>query len=211
MTTDVETRKAIRDAFRVGQLRVKAVNPSSGAVSLQVVSDVMQHNTAHKAMVRTTLKDGRAITTTVDHSLFHQAGDGIVPAQASAIKVGDVIATVGESLEWSEVAAVEMLPPEEHTYDLSVPGPENFVASNGILAHNTYSIGGVSLDIEKSSKYESAYSAIKDNWETQLDRAKQTVKIIAGLQQPRYGIGIRSSLGPYVGAGILTPAKFVGF
>jgi hypothetical protein len=85
------------------------------------------------------------------------------------------------------------------------------VMLNWIADEFDYSIGGVSLTIEKSSKYESAYSAIKDSWEAQLERAKQTVKIIAGLQQPRYGIGIRSSFGPYTGAGVLTPAKFVGF
>ena len=85
------------------------------------------------------------------------------------------------------------------------------VMLNWISDEFDYSIGGVSLTIEKSSKYESAYSAIKDSWESQLERAKQTVKIISGLQQPRYGIGIRSSFGPYTGAGVLTPAKFIGF
>jgi hypothetical protein len=85
------------------------------------------------------------------------------------------------------------------------------VMLNWIADEFDYSIGGVSLAIEKSSKYESAYQAIKDNWTEQLERAKQTVKIIKGLQQPKYGIGIRSAFGPYTGAGVLTPAKFVGF
>lgn len=85
------------------------------------------------------------------------------------------------------------------------------VMLNWVADEFDYSIGGVSLTIEKSSKYESAYQAIKDNWTEQLDRAKQTVKILKGLQQPRYGIGIRSSLGPYTGSGVLTPRKFVGF
>jgi len=85
------------------------------------------------------------------------------------------------------------------------------VMLNWIAVEFDYSIGGVSLTIEKSSKYESAYSAIKDAWESQLERAKQTVKIIKGLQQPRFGIGIRSAFGPYTGSGVLTPRKFVGF
>jgi len=85
------------------------------------------------------------------------------------------------------------------------------VMLNWIADEFDYSIGGVSLTIEKSSKYESAYQAIKDNWTEQLERAKQTVKIVKGLQQPKFGIGIRSAFGPYTGAGILTPAKFVGF
>lgn len=82
---------------------------------------------------------------------------------------------------------------------------------NWIADEFDYSIGGVNLTIEKSSKYESAYSNIKDNFETQIERAKQTVKIVKGLQQPRYGVGIRSAFGPYVGRGVLTPRKFVGF
>lgn len=85
------------------------------------------------------------------------------------------------------------------------------VMLNWVADEFDYSIGGVSLTIEKSSKYESAYQAIKDNWTEQLERAKATVRIISGLQQPRYGIGIRSAFGPYTGAGILSPAKFVGF
>lgn len=85
------------------------------------------------------------------------------------------------------------------------------VMLNWIADEFDYSIGGVSLTIEKSSKYESAYQAMSDQFDKQLDRAKATVKIIKGLQQPKYGIGIRSSFGPHTGSGVLTPAKFVGF
>jgi hypothetical protein len=74
----------------------------------------------------------------------------------------------------------------------------------------SYSIGGVNLDIERSSKYESTYQALNDQFDKQLEKAKATVKIIRGLQQPRYGMGIRSSFGPAVGNGVLTPRKFVG-
>lgn len=82
---------------------------------------------------------------------------------------------------------------------------------NWIADEFDYSIGGVSLSIEKSSKYESAYQAAKDQFESQLERAKQTVKIVKGLQQPKYGVGIRSAFGPFTGRGVLTPRKFVGF
>ena len=85
------------------------------------------------------------------------------------------------------------------------------VMVNWIADEFDYSIGGVSLTIEKSSKYESAYQAIKDQFDTQLERAKETVKIVKGLQQPRFGVGIRSSFGPYTGRGVLTPRKFIGF
>ena len=82
---------------------------------------------------------------------------------------------------------------------------------NWVADEFDYSIGGVSLTIDKSSKYESLYQAMSDQFDKQLEKAKATVKIVKGLQQPRYGIGIRSAFGPYTGAGVLTPRKFVGF
>ena len=97
-----------------------------------------------------------------------------------------------------------------HTYDLSVPPNESFVCANGIVAHNSYSIGGISLDIERSSKYES----LKSNAESQLDKMLEaktrTTKIIRGLQQQR-GRSLRTALGPNTANGILTPRNFVGF
>lgn len=83
--------------------------------------------------------------------------------------------------------------------------------TNWISDEFSYSIGGVSLDIEKSSKYESAANNFKELFESQLERAKATVKVIRGLQQPRYGVGIRSAFGPYSSRGALTPRQFVGF
>lgn len=82
---------------------------------------------------------------------------------------------------------------------------------NWIADEFGYSIGGVSLDLDKSSKYESAYQALNDQFDKQLERAKATVKIIKGLQQPKFGMGIRSAFGPFTGRGVLTPRKFVGF
>lgn len=82
---------------------------------------------------------------------------------------------------------------------------------NWVSEEFDYSIGGVSLNIEKSSKYEAAANNFKDLFDSQLERAKATVKIVKGLQQPRFGIGIRSSFGPYSGRGALTPQKFIGF
>jgi hypothetical protein len=73
-----------------------------------------------------------------------------------------------------------------------------------------YSIGGVSLDIEKSSKYQSLMNDAQNRFQEFVDQAKQTVKIIRGLKQSRYGVGIRSSFGPNVGRGTLTPRRFLG-
>jgi hypothetical protein len=85
------------------------------------------------------------------------------------------------------------------------------VRLNWIADEFDYSIGGVSLTIDKASKYESAQSSASDQFEKQLERAKATVKYIKGLQQPKYGTGIRSAFGPFVGRGVLSPRKFVGF
>jgi hypothetical protein len=73
-----------------------------------------------------------------------------------------------------------------------------------------YSIGGISLSIDKSSKYQ----GMKDNAEQQFEKAytegkRNTVKYIRGLQQPKYGFGVRSSFGPNVGRGVLSPRNFV--
>ena len=82
---------------------------------------------------------------------------------------------------------------------------------NWVADEFDYSIGGISLSIEKSSKYES----LKQNAESQFDKATEakarTVKFIRGLQQPRFGIGIRSAFGPHVGRGVLSPRSFLGF
>ncbi len=85
------------------------------------------------------------------------------------------------------------------------------VRINWIADEFDYSIGGISLNLDKASKYEAAYQAQSDQFDKQLEKAKATVNFIRGLQQPRFGVGIRSAFGPYVGAGVLTPRKFVGF
>jgi hypothetical protein len=81
---------------------------------------------------------------------------------------------------------------------------------NWVADEFDYSIGGISLTIDKSSKYESLKSGASDLFDKQLERAKATVKFVKGLQQQKYGAGIRSSFGPYVGRGVLSPRKFMG-
>ena len=73
-----------------------------------------------------------------------------------------------------------------------------------------YSIGAVSLSIERSSKYQSLASDLRSRLTDDITGAKETVKIIRGIKQSRYGVGIRSSFGPSVGRGALTPRRFLG-
>lgn len=83
------------------------------------------------------------------------------------------------------------------------------VALNWVADEFSYSIGGVSLDLDKSSKYES----LKNNAESMFDKATEaksrTVKILRGLQQPKFGVGVRSAFGPKVGRGVLSPRNFL--
>lgn len=81
---------------------------------------------------------------------------------------------------------------------------------NWVLDEFSYSIGGVSLDLEKSSKYQSIASDAQSRFSEFVVAAKETVKVIRGLKQSRFGVGIRSSFGPSVGRGALTPRRFLG-
>jgi hypothetical protein len=81
---------------------------------------------------------------------------------------------------------------------------------NWISEEFGYSIGGVSLDLEKSSKYEAAKQNAESQWDKYIEVAKKTVKYTKGLQQSKYGTGIRSAFGPYVGRGVISPRKFIG-
>jgi hypothetical protein len=84
------------------------------------------------------------------------------------------------------------------------------IALNWILDEFGYTIGGVSLDLEKSSKYQSMASDAQSRFTDFVTAAKETVKIMRGLRQSRFGVGIRSSFGPSVGRGALTPRRFLG-
>lgn len=81
------------------------------------------------------------------------------------------------------------------------------VMLNWIADEFDYSIGGVSLSIEKSSKYQSAIGDAKDMWDKAADGKTKTTLYILGLKQPRFGVGVRSAFGPYV-RGTLGPRAF---
>ena len=209
MITD-EMRRAIRSAYREGHLEVRAVSPTSGEVGTHVVADVMRHEVPHKRAFRVTADHDVEVVATEDHSLFMRTENGIREIQTGEVCCGDELAAVvAGDVTGARVQSIAEVPAHQYMYDLSVPGPENFVLANGIVAHNSYSIGGISLDIDKSSKYES----LKQNAEGQFDKATEaksrTVKFIRGLKQPKFGFGVRSSFGPNVGRGVLSPRSFV--
>ena len=204
----VDPSHPVSKSFLEGSLRVRSVT-TDGRVVWGSVSNVLCHHLPHKYRVAITTASGARIVSSLDHSFFSHPA---VPIAGADIQVGQDLCFVGEEIcTYDTVTSVCLLPPSnEPLYDLSVPHFENFVLTNGILAHNSYSIGGVSLDINKASEYASAKENAEQQFTEQLERAKQTVKIFKGLQQPRYGIGIRSSFGSSGGRNVLTPAKFIG-
>lgn len=72
-----------------------------------------------------------------------------------------------------------------------------------------YSIGGISLTIDKSSKYESLKSNAEEQWDKLVEAKSRTTKYMRGLAQPRFGRGVRSAFGPFVGRGVLSPRSFI--
>jgi hypothetical protein len=83
------------------------------------------------------------------------------------------------------------------------------VALNWIADEYGYSISGVSLDLEKSSKYESMKNNFLTEFKEAVTQAKESIKITKGLQQPRYGIGISSALGPFSAPGVQSRRNWV--
>lgn len=84
------------------------------------------------------------------------------------------------------------------------------VSMNWVADEFAYSIGGVSLDIDKSSKYQSMADGYDQQYETARQLLKSSIKITKGLSQNRYGIGISSALGPMTAPGSMSRRNFVG-
>ena len=84
------------------------------------------------------------------------------------------------------------------------------LAVNWIHDEFDYSIGGVSLQIEKSQKYQGMGEQFENQYQTALDRYKDFgIKITRGVQQPKYGIGISAALGPFSGFGVQNRRNFI--
>jgi hypothetical protein len=213
MLTETQKEK-LRTALRNRTLEVRSVDVETGELRWSAIEDVVRHETPHKEILRVVDVQGREVSCTEDHSLFqYDEEDGLTEMMPKHMKKGFPLAVCSEGsfCGSSPVALVERGLFRVYTYDLCVPGDENFVLSNGIVAHNTYSIGGVSLDLERSSKYESLKQNAEQQFEKMMTDGKQrTVKHMRGLRQSRYGMGVRSSFGPITGAGALTPRKFMG-
>lgn len=76
------------------------------------------------------------------------------------------------------------------------------VAMNWVADEFTYSLSGISLDINKSAQYMQMKDSFEQEFDKSLDLTKRSIKIIKGLQMPKYGLGISSALGPYSRPGV---------
>ena len=83
------------------------------------------------------------------------------------------------------------------------------LAYNWTVNEFSYSIGGISLDIQRTSSYMDLKRNAEEQWDKMTEAKARTTKFLRGLQQPRFGRGVRSAFGPYVGKGVLSPRNFV--
>lgn len=73
-----------------------------------------------------------------------------------------------------------------------------------------YSIGGVSLSIDKVGYYQSLKENLKALWEKGLEEYKKSIHITKGLRQSRYTAGPKSRLGLMPGRNQITPRSWLG-
>lgn len=202
-------------AIHRGDLEVRSVSRTTGLVRWSPVTAVMKHDVSSKKIYDVDVAGAGVVSCTEDHSLFlvEESGEkAITSVRTSEVEVGSWVAVVpGEATEVESaiVKSSKEGSPSLFMYDISVPGDENFVLASGIVAHNSYSISGVSLDIDKSSKYQGMKENFESEHEKMLEQAKRSIKIVKGLQQPRYGIGISSALGPFSRVGVQSRRNYV--
>jgi hypothetical protein len=189
----------LKTAYNKGNLLIQSMNNEHKMVWAPI-KQVMRHECPTKKILKVKTEHN-SVVVTEDHSLFSWTTHE--PIEAKDIYPGTPIislieGTVGPSL----VIGIDSVESRKYMYDLSIPGNENFFLASGILAHNSYSISGVSLDVEKSSKYQSMKDEYIQEYDKLVEAAKRSIKIIKGLRQFRYGVGITSALGPLSRPGI---------
>ena len=188
------TDNALIQAYSMGSLKVRSMIPNSTVPKWVPLKQVLKHHTPHKRMFRIDTAIG-SVKVSEDHSLF--IWNTKEPIRAAELEHGDmVVGLPGKEFEPVKVIGSTYVGTQEFTYDVSVPGTENAVLDSGILIHNSYSISGVSLEIDKSSKYQSLKDEFISEYDKVLEAAKRSIKTIMGLKQQKYGVGLQSALGP---------------
>jgi len=191
-------KSSLKDAYKNKNLFVQSMRDSIiGWFPIEVVA---RHECPNKKIFRITTDIGSVIVTE-DHSLFHWVSKE--PVVVNDLRIGETLVSKQNGIASPiMITGMEEIEKRQYMYDLSVPMSENFFLASGILAHNSYSISGVSLDIEKSSKYQAMKDEYINEYDKLVEANKRSIKIIKGLQQARYGIGVSSALGPMSRPGV---------
>ena len=202
-----ENIERLKKSFKDSKLQVKSFNGSTEEIEWKTVLNVVRHN-SEKKKIFDVYTETKKVGVTGDHSLFSFGTNN--PTKVYDLNINDLI--IGEEDNNKiplKVIDIKEIAKEKYTYDLSVKDNENFFLASGILAHNTYSISGVSLDIDKSSKYESLKESYIQEYDKARDLAKKSIKIIKGVKQSKYGVGVSSALGPYRRPGTQSRSNYV--
>jgi len=185
----------IKEAFEDTVLEVNSYNKRTKETEWKTIRNVFRHDAQGKKIVNV-IAGKKKVKVTTDHSLYSYATKLEIETNKIRPDQSIVIIDILGNIQPLSVDEIKPARSERYMYDLSVEDNENFFLASGILAHNSYSISGVSLDIEKSSKYQ----AMKDEYIAEYDKLveqnKLSIKIVKGLRQFKYGVGITSALGP---------------
>jgi|TARA_R110000824_G_scaffold230622_10_gene418305 hypothetical protein len=211
--------------------RETSISPEEGAVQeFGVVSDAVTTSSTYTACVADLIRKMRFMTRDNDpdrnYRFMPPEGEGTIGCYN---QVFGYIWTDEEFAEYLEISLWKwnMMPPETeelNTLDKlciqkavwkapilwgALVNAAQALAYNWVANEFDYSIGGISLSIEKSSKYESLKENAESQWDKLTEAKVRTTKYLRGLAQPRFGRGVRSAFGPYVGRGVLSPRNFV--
>lgn len=129
---DTGERLPIADCLGRSNLAVCALNPETLQIERATVSNAFC--TGRKPVQRLTTQSGRTIRATANHKFLTIQGW----KRLDELKRGEAIAVpplACSDIYWDRVTQVAA-DGEEEVYDLTVPGPANFVA-NDILVHNS--------------------------------------------------------------------------
>lgn len=135
------SRVSIADLYaawttKAGEYELSAI--ADGHFTHDRVVDVVQNGV--KNVYEMTLKNGFSITSTMDHR--HLTLEGW--KQLKDIKLGDLIATNNNpdssKISYVGVASIEAAG-EQMTYDIEMAGNEHNYLANGIVTHNSHTVG----------------------------------------------------------------------
>jgi len=213
------------------RFRETAVDPEEGAVQeWGVVSDAVTTSSTYSTCVTDLIRKMRFLTRDNNpdrnYRFMPPEGEGTV---GCFNQVFGYIWTDEEFAEYLEMALWKwnMQPPETEelrTLEVLCAQKPSWKAAmlwgalvnaaqaltyNWIANEFDYSIGGISLSVEKSSKYEGMKQNAEDQWDKLCEAKSRTTKYMRGLAQPRFGRGVRSAFGPNVGRGVLSPRSFI--